>query len=123
MCLLRFHHIYNYLDFIHNPLLAEQSKIKTRFSISNILMFSLPSWLARFKLEISCFFPVFKISICEISDLSCFQEILLRIIPYLDILVQIVGNKCYLGFNRNLSLFLNCIHVFVHFNQNLWIGY
>ena len=57
---------------------VEQSKIKTRFSISCILMFSLPSWLARLKLEISCFFPVFKILICEISVLSCFQEIQIK---------------------------------------------
>ena len=52
--------------------LAEQSKIKTRISKSFIFMSSLPSWLTRFKLEISCFVPVLKICTCEISVFSCF---------------------------------------------------
>ena len=100
-----------------SQLIKEKSKIKTRFSISCILMFSLPSWLARLKLEISCLFPVFKIFIWEISVLSCFQEICIRIYTISRYSRQKRGKQMLFWINRNQSLFLNWIHVFVQINQ------
>ena len=63
-------------DCIVSSFRAEQNK---KFLISCFWMFLLPSWLAKYKLEISCFFPFFKIFFCKISNLSCFQAVHLKI--------------------------------------------
>ena len=61
-------------------LITEQNKMISIFSISCILMFLLPPWLACYQVEVSFFFlSVFKIFIWQILILSCFQAIYLQI--------------------------------------------